>query len=292
MSSPNESGTMRHLKGMAAATYIYESERGNTYPRLNLTVDYRGPKNIRLRAYDENHRVVDTLAANDLAEACLLAGLTVRYAETMHARKLRADGEVRPKRRPPVALRFLDALTLQLRRQRASGAAEVVKTAAGLQFHPTNWTDESEYKRTLVLADHAMKAWAIPALEALGGEYETMIAAQLSGFIQGTLPSPEEAADAGDLLSQVHLRPDDGPGPNPITRNAVSLILREVALSLRHAGETHGVEPVTAASLPGDPLARSVEHAARALAAAFKGGVITALPPASGQVFALLGRVA
>jgi hypothetical protein len=291
--SSNESGTMRHVKGMAAATFIYESERGNTYPRLNITVDYRGPKNIRLRAYDEHHHVVDTIGANDLAEACLLAGLTVRYAETMHARKLRSGADSDPKRsRPPVALRFLDALTLQLRRQKASGAAEVVRTAAGLQFHPTNWAKEPEQRRVLALAGHAARAWTIPALKSLGGEYETMIANQLADLLPEILPLPEDAADAATLLSQVRLPADAGSGPNPITRSAVSRVLHEVALSLRHVGETGDVDSAMAPSLPGDPLARSVEHAAMALAAAFNGGGVTALPPASRQVFELLDRVA
>lgn len=91
-------GTMGHVKGMAEGVYPQTSTRGNTYPRLLLSVDYRDPKNIRLRAYAPKDdaepdlsafRVVDTLGANDLSEACLLAGLTVRYAETMHARPLR-----------------------------------------------------------------------------------------------------------------------------------------------------------------------------------------------------------
>jgi hypothetical protein len=32
---------------------------------------------------------VDTRGANDIAEAALLAGMTVRFGETMYARKLR-----------------------------------------------------------------------------------------------------------------------------------------------------------------------------------------------------------
>jgi hypothetical protein len=84
-------GTLGHVKGMAASVHLVRSLRGNVYPRLLLSVDYRDPKHIRLRAYDEDGSVTDTLGANDLAEACLLAGLTVRYGETMHARKLRAE---------------------------------------------------------------------------------------------------------------------------------------------------------------------------------------------------------
>lgn len=89
---------MGHVKGMSSAVYTQTSERGNQYPRLLLTVDYRDPKNIRLRAYTpregiepdlSSFKLVDTLGANDLAEACLLVGMTTRYAETMHARPLR-----------------------------------------------------------------------------------------------------------------------------------------------------------------------------------------------------------
>lgn len=290
--SANESGTMRHVKGMASATYLYESERGNKYPRLDISIDYRSPKNIRLRTYDENHRVVDTLGANDLAEACLLAGLTIRSAETLHARKFRDDTQTtRSKRRPPVALRFLDALTLQLRRQGAAGAADVVRTAASLQFHPENWSSEREQVRVLALAEHTLKAWALPALKALGGEYEAMIAGQLTGYLADRPPfGPHQAADAGSLLGQTRLS-DRPPGPNPVTPGAVTKVLGEVARSLLAVGQTAGVEAREAVSLPGDPLARSVEHAAMALAATFKAGVVTNLPPASGDVFALLGRI-
>lgn len=52
-----------------------------------------------------------------------------------------------------------------------------------------------------------------------------------------------------------------------------------------------GKVTVGAPSLPGDPLARSVEHAAVALAVAFRVGVITDLPPASDAVFAWLDRI-
>ena len=291
MSEQNESsGTLSHVKGMAAATYMFESQRGNTYPRLHLTVDYRGPKNLRIRAYDEDGRVADTIGANDLAEVCLLAGMTVRYAETMHARRLRGDGQPqRRQRRPPVALRFLDALTLQLRRQGAAGAAEVVKTAASLQYHPANWTTEREQGLVLALAEHALSAWAIRGLELLGGEYEAMIASQLGGYRTSPSPfPPERAADAATLLSQVHLDPDEAPGPNPVRRGPVTRVLTEVRESLGAAGQTVGFDPIAAASLPGDPLARSVEHAAMALAAAFQAGVVIQLPPASAEVFALL----
>ena len=89
MSEQEPKGTMGHVKGMASAVHLHTSERGNTYPRLDLSIDYRDPKHIRLRAYDGNGKVVDTLGANDIAEAALLAGMTVRYAETMFARKLR-----------------------------------------------------------------------------------------------------------------------------------------------------------------------------------------------------------
>jgi hypothetical protein len=290
---PQESGTMRHVKGMAGATYLYESERGNQYPRLDISIDYRGPKNIRLRAYDEDHHVVDTLGANDLAEACLLAGLTIRSAETLHARKLRSGAEEgrTKRRRLPVAVRFLDALTLALRRQGAAGAAEAVVTAASLQFHPDNWRTEREPAQVLALSELALRRWAISGLRALGGEHEMMIATQLDGYLAQRAPFPaENAADAASLLVQVEL-PDRGRGPNPHMPKPVSKVLAEVADSLGFAAQA-GTDPADAVALPGDPLNRSVEHAAMALAAAFNAGVVTELPSASGEVFALLARIA
>jgi len=290
-------GTLGHAKGMAAAIYMYESERGNTYPRLDLSVDYRDPRHIRIRAYDQDHHVVDTLGANDVAEACLLVGLTVRYGETMHARKLRAAGEPEPvsRRRPPVALRFLDRLTLQLRQQKAAGAAEEVAKAADLQFHPTHWTDETERRRVLALAEFALRFWAIRGLKELGGEAELAAAATLEAYLVDRPPfGPDHALDAATTLEQTSewlSDPNEVPGPNPLKKSGVARVLHEVTLALRHAGQAGSVEPVDAVSLPGDPLARSVEHAAVALAVAFREGVITELPPASNAVFAWLDRV-
>jgi hypothetical protein len=49
---------------MASAVYPYETERGTVYPRLDLTVEFREPKHIRLRSYDESGRAVDTLGCH------------------------------------------------------------------------------------------------------------------------------------------------------------------------------------------------------------------------------------
>lgn len=84
-------GNAGHAKGMASAVYPYTSERGSTYPRLDLSIDYRDPKHIRLRAYDADGHVVDTLGCNDIAETLIWAGATIRYGETMYARKLRKE---------------------------------------------------------------------------------------------------------------------------------------------------------------------------------------------------------
>jgi hypothetical protein len=84
-------GTMGHVKAMAAAVFLHTSQRGSVFPRLNITIDFRDPKHIRLRTYDARNRVVDTLGANDIAEAALLTGFVVRYAETMNARRLRSQ---------------------------------------------------------------------------------------------------------------------------------------------------------------------------------------------------------
>jgi hypothetical protein len=287
-------GTLGHAKGMAGAIYMYESERGNVYPRLDLSIDYRDPKHIRIRAYDEDHHVVDTLGANDIAEACLLVGLTVRYGETMHARKMRGDAPPTPRRRPPVAVRFLDALTLQLRRQKAAGAAESVHRAASLQFHPTNWRAEQEPRQVLALAEFALRHWAIRGLEQLDGEQEHDAASQMVDYLAIQPPfSADDAADAAVMLGQVaeSLRdPEEVSGPNPLTKNGTARVLNEVMLALRHAGQVGKADLADASSLPGDPLARSVEHAALALAVAFRVGVITELPPASNAVFAWLDR--
>jgi hypothetical protein len=91
-------GTSGHAKGMADAVHLHTSERGNTFPRLLLAVDYRDAKHIRMRAYEpdgrvppelKGYKVADTLGCNDIAEAALWAGLTIRYGETMHARNMR-----------------------------------------------------------------------------------------------------------------------------------------------------------------------------------------------------------
>ena len=82
-------GNAGHAKGMASAVHPHTSERGNTYPRLDLSIDYRNPKHIRLRAYDADGHVVDSLGCNDIAETLIWAAATIRYGETMFASKLR-----------------------------------------------------------------------------------------------------------------------------------------------------------------------------------------------------------
>ncbi len=81
--------------------------RGSTFPRLLLSVAYRDGNHIRMRAYVPTGedapelaslRVTDTLGANGIAEALLLAGLTIRYGETMHARPMRHASKERPRR--------------------------------------------------------------------------------------------------------------------------------------------------------------------------------------------------
>ena len=98
MSTPNTPGNLGHSKGMASAVHLHTSERGNTFPRLILAIDYRDPKHIRLRAYEpdgreepelKGYKVADTLGCNDIAETLVWAAATIRYGETMYARNLR-----------------------------------------------------------------------------------------------------------------------------------------------------------------------------------------------------------
>jgi hypothetical protein len=297
MSANDKPGTLGHVRGMAAAVYLYESERGNVYPRLDLSIDYRDPKHIRLRTYDQDHKVVDTLGANDLAEASLLAGLTIRASETQHAKRMRANGpKPDTRRRPPVALRFLDAVTLQLKRQKQAGAAEDVHRAASLQFHPDHWSEETEARRVLALAEWALRSWAVRGLSELGGVNEVAAVSTLTSYLDPT-PTPFRAVDAADAASTLEetaawlADPDEQAGPKALTRNGVARVLHEVVPALRCVAEGGAVDPVGAIGLPGDPLARSVEHAGKALAVAFRVGLITQLPPAFTATLAWLDRI-
>ena len=65
-------GQSRALEGDGSAVYAYTSERGNTYPRLDLSISFREPKHIRTRTTDEHGHVVDTLGRNDIAEVLVL----------------------------------------------------------------------------------------------------------------------------------------------------------------------------------------------------------------------------
>jgi hypothetical protein len=118
-------GNAGHAKGMASAVYPYTSERGNTYPRLDLSIDYRDPKHIRLRAYDAGGHVVDTLGCNDIAETLIWAGATIRYAETMYARRLRKELDAVPSQDLPA-----DSDVFKRTRQLMTGTDEVTPTQA------------------------------------------------------------------------------------------------------------------------------------------------------------------
>jgi hypothetical protein len=80
--------TNDHLKGIAAATHLETSQQGNEVPVLHLEVRYFD-SHVRIRGVGEDGKVTDSIGANDLSEAVLLAGQIVRFGETMNARPLR-----------------------------------------------------------------------------------------------------------------------------------------------------------------------------------------------------------
>ncbi len=81
-------GTLGHAKEMASAVYAYESS-GPTSTRSTISRSTCAVPNHSAAPYDESGKVKDTLGCNDIAEALVWASATIRYAETMYARKLR-----------------------------------------------------------------------------------------------------------------------------------------------------------------------------------------------------------
>jgi hypothetical protein len=175
---------------------------------------------------------------------------------------------------PPIAARFIAALTSHLRRQGASGAAAAVLRQASLDWVPANASPGQQHAEALALARFAVDNWARRGVRDIG---EGTLAL---GLLQDTAHSFSPhilERDVAAIRKQLKARPDyAGGGANPVTPQAVAAVLTEVQLGLRELGTLEGEElsPTAVAA-----VAKATEHFGYALSHAFRGGIVTSLPP-------------
>jgi cold shock CspA family protein len=174
---------------------------------------------------------------------------------------------------PAGAARFMAALTNQLRKQGASGAAAAALRAVSLDWVPTHTPVNQQQQEARALAKFALEHWALRGLRAIG---EGTLALRL--LQEGEMPlNPAESAHAmGAIREILKARPDyELAGANPITPRAVAKVLAEIQLALRELARTE-----EAGSLgEHEAVAKAAEHLGYALAHAFRGGIVTSLPP-------------
>lgn len=176
-------------------------------------------------------------------------------------------------REPAAAARFLAGLTNQLRRQGAAGAAAAALRAASLDWVPEHTPIEQQRHEARALAKFALDHWALRGVRAIG---EGTLALRLLEEREMPLNPAESAQAMAAMRVILKARPDYAVAEaNPITPRNVAKVLAEIELALRALADSEE------RGSPGEraAIAKAAEHLGYALAHAFRGGIVTSLPP-------------
>jgi cold shock CspA family protein len=223
-------------------------------------------------------RGVDVEALNKDATVEFFVEENARGGVAAQPRVLSATAYFGPE--PAIAARFVAALTNQLRRHGASGAAAAALRAVSLDWVPTHTPVNQQQQEARALAKFALEHWALRGLRAIG---EGTLALRL--LQEGEMPlNPAESAHAmGTIREILKARPDYELGEaNPITPRAVAKVLAEIQLALRalaRTGEAGSLSELEA-------VAKVAEHLGYALSHAFRSGIVTSLPPETKEALA------
>jgi hypothetical protein len=175
----------------------------------------------------------------------------------------------------PAESRFVVSLADDLRRHDAAGAAGAVMRGRAADFVPRHITVGGDTEDLLRLANHGLVQWGIAGLHEI--EEDGLIA-----LVQGWLPL-KQAADAepvaqviGAWRKDLDSRELPSPARLPVTRESVVQTLTHLQLGLRGLARLSGAENWTVKSR--QDAAEAADQFGRALARAFRGGIINALP--------------
>jgi hypothetical protein len=187
-------------------------------------------------------------------------------------------------REPAAAARFLAGLTNQLRRQGAAGAAAAALRGASLDWVPEHTAVERQRHEASALAKFAIDHWALRGLRAIG---EGTIALRLLQERETPLNPAESAQAMAAIRAILKARPDYAAAEaNPITPRSVAKVLAEIELALRALADTE--EPGSTGER--EAVTKAAEHLGYALAHAFRGGIVTSLPPETAEALSATHR--
>jgi cold shock CspA family protein len=183
--------------------------------------------------------------------------------------------------RPPVAQRFISALANNLRRRGASGAAAAMLNRVSADWVQGPISPERQTDEVFALTQFALEHWLMRGLRALG---EGTLAFQL-------LAQREEGFDPERALAEVEgirsiVRNQEYPEPQSVRPDGVVGTLNEIVLALRAANDLTDERLDTRSK--DEAAAKATEHLALALANAFRGAVVTSLPPETAEAVAAL----
>jgi hypothetical protein len=176
-------------------------------------------------------------------------------------------------REPAAAARFLAGLTNQLRRQGGAGAAAAALRAASLDWVPEHTPVEQQRHEVRALSKFALEHWALRGLRAIGEGTRALRLLQEREMPLNPAKSAQAMAAMREILTA---RPDYAVAEaNPITPRAVAKVLAEIELALQALARSEE------RGSPGEreAVATAAEHLGYALAHAFRGGIVTSLPP-------------
>jgi cold shock CspA family protein len=291
--TPKEGGTLLFLdedpasapnaNRLAAAAVIL----GDTLQGLVTAVDLAsGYAFIEVR--DQAGFAQQLITAKDVDLESLSVDATVEFFVDENARgataaQVRVSSPAPVPSEAPVAARFIAALAAHLRRQGAAGAAAAVLRQSSLDWVSTYTPPTRQRAEVIALARFAVDHWARRGVQAIG---EGSLALGLLQEAEGTFNPLGLEQTVGAIRKRLKARPDySEAGPNPITPRAVVRVLTEIQIALRKLGDVHenALDPLGA-----DSVAAATEHFGFALSEAFRGGIVTSLPPETLEVLGAL----
>jgi hypothetical protein len=227
-------------------------------------------------------RDVDLESLSVDATVEFFVGENARGATACAVRVLDALSPVLRGGQPAIAGIFLEALINQLRRQGASGAAATVMRHASLDWVPSDTPPKQRRKEVMALGKFAVDHWARRGVRAVG---EGTLALHLLQEAEGPFNPVSAEQTIGAIRKHLRARPDySTAGPNPITPQAVDSMLAEIQLGLR---KLSSLDENTSGALSSSE-ALATQHFGFALFRAFRGGIVTSLPPEAQEALAAL----
>jgi hypothetical protein len=178
----------------------------------------------------------------------------------------------------PAELRFVLSLMDDLRQNGADGAAQSVMRNRAADWFQDRSTVTKDTEDLLRLAGHGLESWAIHGLRAIEEDELIELA---NGWLPLTQPANAEPLQqiVGSWRDILRSREAPSPPRLPVRRESVIQILAHLQLALQRITKLRGATSWTGESQ--NAATQAAEQLGSALSQTFRGGVVTALPPAT-----------